>query len=88
MAVVELVFTLLERKSLQKLNEIEINEKTIERMEAFSRFIFLKQVLWLLCRMENARFQRTIELKTKEMNRVKKVAKNILDQVLHEPFLN
>ena len=88
MAVVELVFTLLERKSLQKLNEIETNEKTIERMEAFSRFIFLKQVLWLLCRMENARFQRTIELKTKEMNRVKKVAKNILDQVLHEPFLN
>ena len=38
--------------------------------------------------MENARFQRTIELKTKEINRVKKVAKNILDQVLIEPFLN
>ena len=57
-------------------------------MEAFSRFIFIKQVFWLFFRMENARFQRTIELKTKEMNRVKKVAKNILDQVLNEPFLN
>ena len=57
-------------------------------MEAFSRFIFIKQVFWLFFRMENAHFQRTIELKTKEMNRVKKVAKNILDQVLNEPFLN
>ncbi|XP_065052525.1 basal body-orientation factor 1-like [Rhopilema esculentum] len=31
-------------------------------------------------KMEVARLQRTVELKTKEMNRVKKLAKNILDQ--------
>ena len=31
--------------------------------------------------MEVARLQRTVELKTKEMNRVKKLAKNILEQV-------
>ena len=32
-------------------------------------------------RMEIVRLERMIELKSKEMNRVKKLAKNILDQV-------
>ena len=31
-------------------------------------------------RVEIAKLQRTVDLKTKEMNRVKKLAKNILDQ--------
>jgi len=45
---------------------------------------FTNFFVYLFCvsfRMEIARLQRTIELKTKEMNRVKKLAKNILDQV-------
>ena len=35
----------------------------------------------LLYRAEIARLQRIVELKTKEMNKVKRLAKNILDQV-------
>ena len=33
------------------------------------------------CRAEISRLQRIVELKTKEMNRVKRLAKTILDQV-------
>ena len=35
----------------------------------------------LFCRAEIARLTKVVELKTKEMNRVKRLAKNILDQV-------
>lgn len=43
----------------------------------------------ICCRAEIARLQRIIELKTKEMNRVKRLAKTILDQVSwaqNQPF--
>ena len=35
----------------------------------------------ICCRAEISRLQRIVELKTKEMNRVKRLAKTILDQV-------
>ena len=35
----------------------------------------------LFCRAEIARLTKVVELKTKEMNRVKRLAKNILDEV-------
>ena len=40
-------------------------------------------IVTLPCRAEIARLTKVVELKTKEMNRVKRLAKNILDQVLY-----
>ena len=42
---------------------------------------FLKTNFLFCCRAEISRLQRIVELKTKEMNRVKRLAKTILDQV-------
>lgn len=39
---------------------------------------------FLISRAEVARLQRVVELKTREMNKVKRLAKNILDQVDYE----
>ena len=50
------------------------------RME-IARQVSISKFLFSFLRMEIARLQRTIELKSKEMNRVRKLAKNILDQV-------
>ena len=44
--------------------------------------VTFKNCLFLFCcRAEISRLQRIVELKTKEMNRVKRLAKTILDQV-------
>eukprot|EP00112_Aurelia_sp_Birch-Aquarium-sp1_P001158 Seg112.7 transcript_id=Seg112.7/GoldUCD/mRNA.D3Y31 product="Basal body-orientation factor 1" protein_id=Seg112.7/GoldUCD/D3Y31 len=80
----------IQAKQLQKQNK-ELTEKVLTLEKTLSHMVreFEEERANILqnaskeaeqSKMEIARLQRTVELKTREMNRVKKIAKNILDQ--------
>lgn len=80
----------MQAKQLQKQNK-DLQEKIISLEKTLTQMVreFEEERTNIIqnssresehSKMETARLQRTVELKTREMNRVKKLAKNILDQ--------